>query len=242
MGEYDPGLSLPRPLWLDGLLPFEIADVLRRRWPGAVEAVAAARRLIPPTPREVWPEQALALAVLARAYDADGAGFLEIGTATGYSAAVLALAAPRATLWTLNPSTVEHPYAAENLRPLGERVRPLNIDSRSHWLATSEDPPLDLVFVDGDHRVAAVGYDCRWHWRLRPGGLIVFHDYSPAWSRRPTPSVIEAVDAFAAVLGRGPDVLVREDSGVALVGFLRRGDDPPLERYLAPPTPEEETP
>lgn len=38
--------------------------------------------------------------------------------------------------------------------------------------------PIDFVFVDADHAEASVAADIRnWHGRLKPGGIVAFHDY-----------------------------------------------------------------
>ncbi len=50
--------------------------------------------------------------------------------------------------------------------------------------------PVDLVFIDADHRYDAVKSDIEaWTRHLKPGGILCGHDYSPAW-----PSVRRAVE------------------------------------------------
>lgn len=42
------------------------------------------------------------------------------------------------------------------------------------------DPPVHLLFVDGDHSYAVVKADlANWTPKIVPGGLAVFHDYAP---------------------------------------------------------------
>lgn len=64
-----------------------------------------------------------------------------------------------------------------NLGPLlCTRVFPCVGTSRAWGAAWTR--PLDLVFLDGDHRYRSVVEDIdSWSRHLRPGGLIVFHDH-----------------------------------------------------------------
>merc|ERR1711924_11109 len=56
---------------------------------------------------------------------------------------------------------------------------------------------LHLVFVDGNHSYAAVQADIHAWWPLlRPGGLLIGHDYHPL-----CPGVVKAVNEFALELG-----------------------------------------
>ena len=60
------------------------------------------------------------------------------------------------------------------------------------------DPPLDLVFIDGDHRYAAVKRDIQQaSQHLRKGGVLCGHDFCTQF-----PGVIEAV------VGNGLDGLI----------------------------------
>jgi predicted O-methyltransferase YrrM len=201
----------------------EIAVYCRSLWPGVDEVLAGARAAVPWCKREIWPHQAAVLAFLAHQVDREGARILEIGTALGYSAAVMALAAPRASVQTLNPKLAEFARAREHLRAFRNVL--VSSLSSAETLEGYPGKPLDLVFVDGDHSLEGVRRDCGWWEHVRHGGLILFHDYSPAGSKRPNPEVVQAVDEFAARLGRRPDVLVVDEQSVGMAGFVRREAD-----------------
>jgi predicted O-methyltransferase YrrM len=198
----------------------EISVYCHSLWPGVDEVLAGARAAVPWCKREIWPHQAAVLAFLAHQVDREGGRILEIGTALGYSAAVMALAAPRAEIMTLNPKGTEFPRAREHLRAFRNVL--VSSLSSAETLDGYPGQPLDLVFVDGDHSLEGVRHDCLWWEHVREGGLILFHDYSPAGSKRPNPEVVQAVHEFAARLGRGSDVLVVDEQSVGMAGFVRR--------------------
>ena len=182
------------------------------------------REDIPQTKREIEPFQAAALYALAAQYDAPRAHILEIGTAMGYSAAVMSRAAPRAQIETLNPKLKEWRRLLDYLGH-GDyaNVRPLPCRSWD-YLADYDGPMLDMVFVDGDHGKVARDF-AWWEW-VKAGGLMLFHDYAPATVKRGCQPVYEAIDALKAGLGRRFDVLVSDDRGAAVVGWYRGPKEP----------------
>lgn len=153
--------------------------------------------------------QAAALYVLAGKHN--GGHILEIGTLAGYSASLMAQAAPEAKIVTLNPAENEIPVATANLA----RYQNIQIVMAKSWdyLTDYKGPKLDLIFVDGDHK--RVGKDMPWWDWLAGGGLMLFHDYSP----KACPPVYEAVNQLGERLGRGPDVLIMDEEKVGLAGF-----------------------
>jgi predicted O-methyltransferase YrrM len=163
--------------------------------------------------------QAAALYWLARRYDREGARILEVGTFVGYSASVMAQAAPKATIKTLNPALHEVLEAKANLEPL----RNVEVLPHKSWeyLLVYDGPAFDLIFVDGDHKRARRDMPL-WNW-IGVGGLMLFHDYTLAGS----PNVVEAVNELGAKLRRMPDVLLLDDQGVGMAGFYRQDRDPP---------------
>lgn len=179
-----------------------------------------ARAAVPVSKREVWIHQAAVLYVLAARCNRSGANILEIGTAWGYSAAVMALAAPKAKITTLNPRQDEYSCAAENLAGF-HNVVPLQIQSED-FLSDYEGPELDMIFIDGDHSRDAVLKDMEWWRHLKSRRLMLFHDYSPEGSKRATPKVFDAVNELWVRLGRGFDVLVVDDDSVGMAGFYKR--------------------
>lgn len=194
----------------------EVIDVLSR----------VAADMVRKPKREIAEYQAAALYALARKYDRPDAKFLEIGTALGYSARVLAEAAPQAFITTLNPRADEIAVARKNLAryPNVDIVQATSVDYLASMIRADPWHRYDLVFVDGDHArvVADLPY---WNF-VAEGGLFVFHDFSPAGTYRECLPVFEAVSMFASWLGRWPDAVVIDDRSVGMAGFVRRADDP----------------
>jgi len=57
-----------------------------------------------------------------------------------------------------------------------------------------DDGELDFVFIDADHSYQATKSDITAWWpKLRPGGLLIGHDYNPDRF----PGVCRAIDEFA---------------------------------------------
>lgn len=196
----------------------EILDLLIRRQPIVGVWLGQARKSIPRCKREVSTYQAAALAVLVSKFNSPGDHILEIGTALGYTAAVMAEAAPKASITTLNPKESEFLKAVENLKVYGN----VTLVQAYSWgyLADYKGPKLSVVFVDGDH--GQVERDFPWFDWLKVGGLVVFHDYSPEGSWRPCSSVLQAINKFRTALGRGFDVSIIDGHGVGMVGWYRR--------------------
>ena len=170
--------------------------------------------------RAVAPYQAAALFALARRCNFEGARVLEIGTARGYSASILAQACPLASIVTLNPEAHEAAEARRNLAAY-PNVDVVEMKSWDYEVASAGN--FDFVFVDGDHK--HVRRDFPWWDRLNVGGTIIFHDYSPAGTYRACVPVFEALNEFAAMLGRDFDVQVVDNGGVGMAGFTKRAGD-----------------
>ncbi len=200
--------------------PDGIMDQLTRQYPDIPDVLARSNGAIAErkTKREIAPYQAAALFAVSRPFNYPGAHILEIGTALGFSASVISQSAPAAHITTLNPREDESARARLNLRtfPNVTVVAAASWDYLKHY----QLPMFDMVFVDGDH--AQVVRDLPWFNILRPGGLMIFHDYAPAGSYRQCPPVFEALNHMAAVLGRDFDVAVIDDGGVGMVGFIKR--------------------
>jgi len=170
--------------------------------------------------RQIWFYQAAALGILAKRFNTQGAHILEIGTALGYSATILAQNARLASIHTLNPKDGEYELALPYLS--GSRnIVPLKIGSQDYLLDYG-GLDLDMVFIDGDHRYESVKADCRWYDWLVVGGLMLFHDYSPEGSVRACPDTYKAVNSFRDILGRDFDVLVVDDRKVGMAGFYKQ--------------------
>lgn len=202
----------------------ELQYQMAERYPDAARVLAAARAAIgPATKKEVWDEQAMAIAYLASQYTGRSAAFLELGTAHGFSAAIMQLACPNALVTTLEPDPTNRAIARANVVPLGVVVRPEQSAAYLELTDNGARKKYDLIFVDGDHK--HIRADLPWWNRLKIGGLFLHHDYSPLESARPCPPVFEALNEFSAWLGREPDVLVADDTGVGLWGMYRRSGE-----------------
>lgn len=203
--------------------PLAITDLIKATHPEILRVLEEARYACPTKKRQIAEYQAAALYAAARPYNARGARILELGTFEGYSAHVLSQACPQAHIITLNPKPWEVQIARVHLQ--GRRVS-LRGDLSWDYLdqhVKYKNPPFDVVFVDGDH--AQIRRDLPWFDHVRDGGLMIFHDYSPAETPRPCPPVYEALNAMRAALDRDFDVLAVDDTGVGMAGFTRRTAD-----------------
>lgn len=156
------------------------------------------------------PSEQYVLGALARLRPPQRA--FEIGTYDGASTLLLARNAPKAEIFTLDlpPSdaasatlTEEASNAAEGVgsrfrsTPEATRIIQLLGDSRtfdfSPWYGS-----VDLVIVDGGHELGCTRPDTANALRLlRPGGVVVWDDYTPGW-----PDVVRAVDELPADVHR----------------------------------------
>jgi predicted O-methyltransferase YrrM len=193
------------------------------QYPKIERLLRKVRTRVPEFKVEVWYEQAAVLYALAHPYDLAGAEILEIGTAIGYSAAVLATAAPQARLVTLDVNTGRARLARGYLRTYNGVT--VLCEPSWRYLARYRGPYLDLIFNDGDHK--QLERDLPWWNWLKIGGLMLLHDYTPGHApARPCAPVYDQVNAFAAWLGREPDVLQADEQGVGMAGFYRQPHDP----------------
>lgn len=194
-----------------------LREFARTLYPEVDSILGKARALTPRGRREIIDYQAMLLYCLAKDYDFEGANFLEIGTFWGFSAAMMAMAAPRANIVTLNPKPWEYEKAVENLRPLGN-VRVFCVHSWD-YLENYPGPKLDMIFVDGDHK--RIEKDLPWWDWVKEGGLFLHHDYSPQESARPCQVVYERLNRFCEEIGQDFDVLVVDDEGVGMAGWRK---------------------
>jgi predicted O-methyltransferase YrrM len=196
----------------------DIIDAVARAHPEVADVINYARQGTERCKGEIDDFQAAALYALARQYNERDASILEIGTAYGFSAAVLALATPQAHIVTLNPQ--EHEVKAARTSLVRLQLRNVTVlPSRSWERLPWNGGELSMVFVDGDH--VRVRNDYAWWEYLRDGGLMFFHDYAPVGSARPCEPVYRALneqrDRF-----REFDVLIVDDTGVGMAGWYKR--------------------
>lgn len=121
------------------------------------------------------------LSLLMRACDAAAAKtILEIGSADGGSSVVLGTKAAERDGHLYCVEQKPKACMVENMKHYGLEGRYTLIEAASPWLgALAAEVPesLDLLFIDGSHEVRAAIVD--YHYfapRVRPGGVIVFHD------------------------------------------------------------------
>ena len=130
----------------------------------------------PPISTSVTAAEAAELARLAA-----GREVLEVGSAFGYSAVVMALAGGQVTAvdpHTWIPGSLEAMLANLAAYGVADRVEIIKEPSQAvlPWLAR-EGMAFGLVFVDGDHAAQAARHDIRWALQLLgPGGTIAVHD------------------------------------------------------------------
>lgn len=138
------------------------------------------------------------LADLARDQDV-----LEVGSAYGYSACVMALGGAR-HVTAVDPHTWldSHEVMVSNLAACG-MTKAVTIVRGQSPDALDGLGPFGLVFIDGDHGAAAVHADVEAARKLlAPGGVLACHDYLETCC---CPGVGAALDALFPA---GPDELV----------------------------------
>lgn len=165
---------------------------------------------------QMLPWQMYALHVLAEGQCAKGGAILEIGTGFGTSAYMMARAAPFVLITSITNNVKEAAMARRFLA--GKRATVLTVDSAAYF-AQSADTRWDMIYLDADHKRCAD--DLPWFNRLRAGGLMLFHDYSPV----ACPPVFAAVGALGKALGREPDIDLIDSDGIGMAGFIRREGD-----------------
>ena len=120
---------------------------LDQRFPTANAALRKSQHIY----KELLPYQAVALYGLAQRFNVTGAQILEIGTLVGYSASIMAQAAPKANIETLNYKIYEMALARAALLSY-RNVKLLEVVSWD-YLAIYQGPELDFIFVDGNHNL-----------------------------------------------------------------------------------------
>lgn len=196
-----------RPLDINNVKPAEILKTLFALCPQAKMALARSEHIA----AQVLPYQAALLYWLAEEYNQDGARILEIGTYQGYSTSILAQAAPRAQITSLNPSGPEMAQARVNLVD----YRNITLLPHRSWDFYAAGPErLEMIFVDGYHKQAA--RDLIWWNRLVHGGLMLWHDSTVAGSGY----IVLAIDKLLAHVKKlVPDVRVIDSNGIGMAGI-----------------------
>lgn len=208
-------------LQITGLTRGEILGEITKVYPEWQRPENKVRQLVGQrTKREVQLEQGAAIAYLASQYNFEGARILELGACQGYSAGIMALAAPLAQVTTLEPHQGRAEAVFKKVGSLGVSV--CDETSMSYLMFANEQGlSYDMIFVDGDH--ANVALDLPYYNLLKHDGLFLHHDYSPEGSARECIPVFDALNHFGEQMQRaGPDVLVQDDTLVAMAGWYKR--------------------
>jgi predicted O-methyltransferase YrrM len=103
---------------------------------------------------------------------------LEVGTYRARTTAAFHLNCPDAAIVSYDIQALDSPYRRSLLDVPQVQLRHASFADSS--AALRQEPPYDLIFVDGSHRVEMVIADSRIALEiLAPGGIIVWHDYRP---------------------------------------------------------------
>lgn len=106
---------------------------------------------------------------------------VEIGAEFGLSAALLASAShPTVRVHSVDlfpPDTLNQYRMNLTAAKLIHRVVAIQADSRLYWRVFEKRPPIDLLFVDGDHSYEGALSDLvHWSPLVKPGGFMLVHD------------------------------------------------------------------
>ncbi len=196
--------------------PEAIIDYVAQRHPEVMEVMDRCLSQFPLKYRTIAHYQAAPLYMLTKELEPEF--IFEIGTFYGFSAGIMANAAPQARIVTCNPKSWEVEIARKCLEQY-PRVELLEAKS---WDLLGQYDGMDMVFVDGDH--ALIEDDLPWWNHIREGGLFFHHDWTPGDAPdRPCPVVYDALNEFAKRLGKdGPDVQIVDDKGMGMAGFYRQ--------------------
>ncbi|HTZ20208.1 MAG TPA: class I SAM-dependent methyltransferase, partial [Opitutaceae bacterium] len=122
------------------------------------------------------PNDLVPICSLARAIDARR--ILEVGTYNGASAINFALACPAATVTTYDVRAEAGEMIAAAEPAIQHRIERRVADFALDGPRLRVEPRYDFVFIDGDHKFAAVTADSALAFeRVVPGGIIAWHDY-----------------------------------------------------------------
>jgi MMP 1-O-methyltransferase len=165
-------------------------------------SIEETRRLTETINGKLLPQEAEFLWSLAR--NCTGRGVIvEIGSWQGKSTAWLAAGSKggaKATVYAIDPHIVKPENAQifkENMMRAGldDLVQPLVMTSAK--AAENFEKPVELLFVDGDHKYEAVKLDFElWYPKLLDGGTIAFHDRNSSGPRRLIDESVRASSHF----------------------------------------------
>ena len=162
----------------------------------------------------VAPVEATALGRLAAGRDV-----LEVGSAFGYSAIIMAQAGARSvTAIDFHRPCTSNWLAASTYEVMLGNLRAAGVDGIVTVVRQPAEDALPafhaqgrrfgLVFVDGDHAYESVIHDAGWARRLvTPGGHVACHDYGHWVSDADVYGIDDVNRALDEIFPRGPDVI-----------------------------------
>ncbi len=135
--------------------------------------------MIPVEYAYVWKEEQDILAEIASGVPVGGV-IVEIGTALGGTARIFHEATRGRGVRIYSIDMYPSPRATENLKDTDVRLVGESSVSFSRRWGREIGNPVDLLYIDGDHRFHGIYQDFHaWIPFVRPGGMAVFHDYDP---------------------------------------------------------------
>jgi predicted O-methyltransferase YrrM len=133
----------------------------------------------------------------------DGAHFVEVGNWKGRSASYMGVEIINSgksirfdciDIFTMFEGQYEE--FVENIKPLSGIINPI-VGSSNEIVHQYEDDSLDFVFIDANHNYEDVLEDLRnWLPKIKIGGVLAGHDYSPDLPYEHSIGVDKAVDDF----------------------------------------------
>jgi len=143
---------------------------------------------------------------------------VNIGAADGVS--TVAMLEARRDAFIFSVDIGECPQERANVEAAGLDVtRVVRLLGRSQDVGKRFPYEADMVLVDGGHDYESVGGDIEvWAWRVRPSGVLAFHDYIEP--PRPANNPSEAFEAVNDNLPDGFELVSRVDR---LIAFRRVG-------------------
>ena len=118
---------------------------------------------------------------------------VNIGAAQGVSTLAMLEARPDCFIFSVDMGACPQEY--DNLMRAGLDIyRVVRVLGRSQDIGLKWPYQIDMVFIDGDHSKNGVRGDIKaWRPKVRPGGIISFHDYIP----EPIPAHIKGRVVYA---------------------------------------------
>ena len=136
------------------------------------------KRIIYNSDSDLWKGEQEVLADIVQFVPNDGI-IVEIGTFKGGTSFLMHTATRGRNVKIYTVDIAPHSKAYENLKETDVNIWVRSSEEAAvKWRSSREK--IDLLFIDGDHEFKHVFHDFNmWIPHLKPGGLVVFHDYDP---------------------------------------------------------------